>query len=269
MTTGRSALFRSRRIVVGAIAVLVLSSCQDTASSKARTFSETPSDKPASPPSSLSDQTVATTPVYIDLGPIETVNLSTVTVPSSSASPPVSYSPLVPHVQQSSLDRVSAFDRPVPATEAITTQQLQFSSAAQENPFDIEQPAGTLADRCDPEYRGGIPSATLHCGDLVITKPFPREVRRAQPGAYIRLTPQRAVLVQDADLILREGERSNKKFSDEALGAILIIDAARPSRTAQQIEPDLKDFSAEEGVDTQLQEGTVQPFLPVPGPFIE
>lgn len=194
-------------------------------------------------------------PVFIDLGPIETIALSPFATFQSSVLPVMEThknpEPLPLHTVLSPAESVRAI-------------QLA-SSGGSETDLRVEQPSGPLNDRCDPAYWGGaVPPVSLGCDNALQAHSDRRTHRAPQPGTYVRINQKSPVRLDDAALIARKLSGSEKETSEDALGAVLILGSSGP---ASRGRASLLYQRSDEDVDPAIPvEGdAVSPSVRLPG----
>jgi len=218
-----------RKGVGGAVALMMaLVGCQNHAAVGHKAEISKRNATATKPDKIVAREPIAAEPVYIDLGPIETVALTTVP-------PETIVQPFVP--VEAVPASASAFDQVISPSDAVATEQLRLA------PTDgvdliVEQPSGALSDRCDPGYWGGAqPPADLGCDDIGQTVPRLTEYQALQPGTYIRLPSKTAHEVTDANLLVRKVGEADTEFSEEAIGAVLLVGSRRSGRPQLSVIP--------------------------------
>lgn len=151
-------------------------------------------------------------PVYIDLGPIETADVNT--VPITPLAPPVTVAPVT-------RDSVPVIEREISPAEAATIEQVSSYSDGTSESF-VEQPSGTLNDRCDPSFWGGVrPPAHLGCDGLALHSEKKTRYEALVPGTYVRLTSKPETKLRDSSLIARKVGEFGIDVPDNTFGAVL------------------------------------------------
>ncbi len=232
-----------RRVRQGIIILsgIALSGCQ-TEAMPGRTTKTVPVkpkvavSKPATPKATTP---IKKAPVYIDLGPIETVALPsapiTVTREASVTKPSVRPSPV-------------KIEQNISPSEAVLAEQLRPASEGT-SALLIKQASGELSDRCDPIYWGGqTPPANLRCNSVHDSVENTNAYRSPLPGTYIRLAPKSELQLNDAEFVVREIGNSDTKVSDDVMGAILLV----RSRQQNQPQPVLARESLDDGRTPEL-----------------
>ena len=204
------------RLGIFVVSALALSGCQSDIPAKKPVT--TKQSKPVSvnlkPVKNQIEASVLPEPVYIDLGPIETASLPT--MPIETSAPTVSITPAVE-------GRVTTIERKISPTEAVTIEQLTSSSSRGPEAF-VEQPSGTLNDRCDPSYWSGEkPPASLGCDRLVRgSKKKGTRFDAVEPGTYVRLDSKSEHRIEDSRSIARKVGEFGIDVTDNAFGAVLV-----------------------------------------------
>lgn len=194
------------------------------------------------------------TPVYIDLGPIETVAL-----PAGPTKQSTVVNLSNPAIRQST----AKFGRDISPSAAVTAEQLR-PSLSRASDLLVEQPSGTLSDRCDPSYWGGqVPPAGHGCHTDIQNVHYGKNASVLLPGTYIRLDPKSELQLEDAALVARKVGMLDTSFSDDTLGAVLLV------RTGQQSQPKLMSAnnkaSGNDPLGVAVNIAPVLPSVLVPG----
>lgn len=250
-------MMRRVRQVIIILSGIALSGCQSEAVTERRVKaipvkSEVAVTKPAT---NKTENTIKIkkAPVYIDLGPIETVALPStpITVTKETSVTKPSFKP-----------STAKIERNISPSEAVLAEQLRPASEGA-SALSIKQASGKLSDRCDPIYWGGqTPPANLGCysghGSGANTSAY----RSPLPGTYIRLAPQSELQLKDAEFVVREIGNSDIRVSDDVMGAILLVRSRRQQQP--QSIPALESLDDSRKPEAPIENGGLPPSVLLP-----
>ncbi len=194
------------------------------------------------------------TPVYIDLGPIETVAL-----PTAPTKPLTEKKIFRPAVEQPTVK----FGRDISPSATVTAEQLRASSDKASDLL-VEQPSEILSDRCDPSYWGGqAPPADRGCHIVTENVEYGDDHPALLPGTYIRLAPKSDLQLENAGQISRKVGVLDTRVSDDALGAVLLL---RPGQQGQsQTVPKVEGINENDSLDVPVNIETLLPSVLLSG----